>query len=387
MRHGNGPLKLLARSEVESEVMLSRRRFSHLLPAALVATGGLAGCTSSEGDAAYQSSVQSTWRLGPLQSDRGIALGTELVRYATLAPSSHNTQCWKFALENDAITILPDLSRRCPAVDPDDHHLYVSLGCAAENLIQAARAHGLHGEAMFDEARGAIRIALANAPAEATELFKAIPSRQSTRAEYDGKPVASDDLKRLQAAAFSDRVRLLLLTDRPAIDNVLDFVIQGNTAQMNDKAFVDELKAWIRFNGADAVRLGDGLFSMSSGNPQAPDWLGRLMFGWFFTPKAENEKYARHLRSSAGVAVFAGAKEDAAHWVEVGRCYERFALQATALGIRTAHVNMPVEVASLRPQFAAAIGLGRTRADLVIRFGRGPTLPPSLRRPVQAVLV
>jgi hypothetical protein len=27
--------------------------------------------------------------------------------------------------------ILPDLSRRCPAVDPDDHHLFVSLGCAA----------------------------------------------------------------------------------------------------------------------------------------------------------------------------------------------------------------------------------------------------------------
>jgi hypothetical protein len=111
------------------------------------------------------------------------------------------------------------------------------------------------------------------------------------------------------------------------------------------------------------------------------------MFGFFFTPKAENEKYVKHLRSSGGVAVFAGAKEDKAHWVEVGRAYERFALQATVLGIRTAHVNMPVEVASLRPKFAEAIGLVRTRPDLVIRFGRGPTLPPSLRRPVQAVLV
>jgi hypothetical protein len=61
--------------------------------------------------------------------------------------------------------------------------------------------------------------------------------------------------------------------------------------------------------------------------------------------------------------------------------------QGTALGIRTAHVNMPVEVASLRPKFAEAVGLGRSRPDLVIRFGRGPTLLPSLRRPVQAVLV
>jgi hypothetical protein len=135
------------------------------------------------------------------------------------------------------------------------------------------------------------------------------------------------------------------------------------------------------------VRLGDGLFGKSSGNPEVPAWLGGMMFGFFFTPKAENEKYVKHLRSSAGVAVFAAAKEDKAHWVEVGRSFERFALQAAALGIRTAHVNMPVEVASLRPKFAEAIGLGRTRPDLVVRFGRGPTLPASLRRPVQAVLV
>jgi hypothetical protein len=366
--------------------MLTRRRFNSALPLALMTSSALAGCTSGTGSASYDSAVKETWRLGPLQGLDGTTLATELVRYATLAPSSHNTQCWKFAIENGLITILPDLSRRCPAVDPDDHHLYVTLGCAAENLIQAARAHGLRGETEFDEARSAVRITLSPVAAEPTELFNAIASRQSTRAEYDGKPIAADDLKRLQAAANSDRVHLLLLTDRPVLENVLDFVIQGNTAQMSDKAFVDELRAWIRFNGADAVRLGDGLFSRTSGNPEVPAWLGGLMFGFFFTPTAENEKYVKHLRSSAGVAVFAGAKEDKAHWVEVGRSYERFALQATVLGIRTAHVNMPIEVASLRPKFAEAIGLGGNRPDLVIRFGRGPTLPASLRRPVEAVL-
>jgi hypothetical protein len=47
---------------------------------------------------------------------------------------------------------------------------------------------------------------------------------------------------------------------------------------------------------------------------------------------------------------------------------------------------MPVEVAPVRPRFADAIGLGRSRPDLVVRFGRGPAMPPSLRRPVEAVL-
>jgi hypothetical protein len=46
-----------------------------------------------------------------------------------------------------------------------------------------------------------------------------------------------------------------------------------------------------------------------------------------------------------------------------------------------------VEVAALRPQFASFVGLANRRPDLVVRFGRGPVLPQSLRRPVQAVLV
>ena len=85
--------------------------------------------------------------------------------------------------------------------------------------------------------------------------------------------------------------------------------------------------------------------------------------------------------------MFVRQTADKAHWVDVGRCYERFALQATALGIRNAFLNQPVEVAALRSPFAAALGLTGQRPDLVVRFGRGPVLPRSLRRPVEAVLV
>ncbi len=77
-------------------------------------------------------------------------------------------------------------------------------------------------------------------------------------------------------------------------------------AQMADPAFVRELKSWIRFNGTEAVRTRDGLFGASSGRPSIPTWLGELAFGWFYTPKGENDKYVRQLRSSAGIAVFVG---------------------------------------------------------------------------------
>jgi hypothetical protein len=218
-------------------------------------------------------------------------------------------------------------------------------------------------------------------------LFQAIPERQCTRAEYDGQALSKEELALLEQAGTGKGVALLLLTERAAMERALEYIIQGNTAQLNDPAFVQELKTWVRFTGSDAVRTGDGLYGASSGNPSIPAWLGSLAFSMLVTPKRENDKCARQLRSSAGVAVFMSDVADPATWVEVGRCYERFALQATALGIRNAFVNQPVEVSALRPQFASALGIGTRRPDLVVRFGRGPKMPSSLRRPVQAVLV
>jgi hypothetical protein len=369
--------------------MITRRRFAASTP--LLAASALAssGCSQDATADGYDAVADRTWQPRAVTNLSGTALGRELVRYATLAPSSHNTQCWKFSLDANgrSIGILPDLARRCPAVDPDDHHVFVSLGCATENLIQASLAHGYWGEARFDAAGDAVRVELEPTRAQATPLFTAIPLRQCTRGDYDGQALSSDELALLQRAGSSGTVRLLLLTERPAMEQALDHVVQGNTAQLSDAAFVKELKDWIRFNGADAVRMRDGLYSASSGNPNIPSWIGDLAFRWFLTAKGENDKYARQVRSSAGIAVFVGEAADKAHWVEVGRCYQRFALQATALGIRNAFLNQPVEVVALRQPFAAALGLSGQRPDLVVRFGRGSVLPRSLRRPVEAVLV
>jgi hypothetical protein len=321
-------------------------------------------------------------------NNRNTAQLSELVRYATLAPSSHNTQCWKFRLEDRAISILPDLSRRCPVVDPDDHHLYVSLGCAAENLIQAAKAQGLWGQFTFNASGdGVVQIALEPSLTTVTPLFEAIPHRQCTRAEYDGKPLSPEEIKLLETIGKGNGVRVMMLTERAEMETVLDYVVQGNTTQINNNAFMKELKSWIRFNDQEAARTGDGLSGRTTGNPSIPRWLGNLLFKLLIRVQPENDKNTRYIRSSAGIAVFVSDVNDKAHWVEVGRCYERFALQATALGIRNAFVNQPVEEASLRPDFARALGLKSGRPDLVVRFGRGPEMPSSLRRPVEAVIL
>ena len=116
----------------------------------LTALAGVSPLLPACGASGYDEAVAETWRHAPAVPTEPLPLLRELVRYATLAANSHNTQPWRFALDGSTIVIQPDLSRRTPAVDPDDHHLWVSLGCAAENLVLAAAAFGRRAEIEFD---------------------------------------------------------------------------------------------------------------------------------------------------------------------------------------------------------------------------------------------
>lgn len=310
---------------------------------------------------------------------------TELVRAATLAANSHNTQPWRFEIGATAIIVRPDPARRTPVVDPDDHHLFASLGAAVENMAQAASVFGLKATPLFDAPGGRVVIELHAADTITTPLAEAIVRRQCSRALYDGRAVPSDALQALSAAGNDENVRLLLLTERPAIDALGSLIVEGNTRQLTDPAFMAELKHWLRFSYAAALRTGDGLFAMASGNPALPTLVGRLLVDAAMSVDSENRKYRDQIASSAGLAVFVSAQDDPAHWLASGRAYQRFALQATALGISHTFLNQAVEVPQVRRRLAEQLTPGH-RPDLIVRFGYGPQMPPSLRRPLAEVL-
>ena len=328
----------------------------------------------------YEHAVHSTW--APMRVDPS---KLELVRFATLAANSHNTQPWKFSIKEKSISIAPDYARRCPIVDPDDHHLFVSLGCATENLMHAAAATGLKSNPVFEN--DVVTIVFEKAQPTSSPLFEAILRRQSTRAVYDGKPVSPDDLRLLEQAGIDDGVAVLIITDRTRMVKVTEYVVRGNTNQMQDKTFMRELKAWLRFSEADAVATMDGLFSRASGNPALPSWLARPLLNFVYTESGENDKYRTQIDSSAGIAVFTSELNNKNHWVAAGRACQRFALQATFLGLKYAFINQPGEVPNLRNELSSYLGLAGRRPDIVVRFGNGPELPKSLRRPPEQLIL
>jgi len=335
----------------------------------------------------YDQAASDIRRPGTVRADG--ALDTrDLIRYATLAASSHNTQPWKFRIRQDSITVLPDFSRRCPAVDPDDSHLFKSLGCAAENIVHAAAAQGFSADVRFDPGEEGIIVLLNRvASPRATDLYLAITKRQCVKTAYDGTPLGLPELEKLEKAGEGRNVRTLMLLAEAQKDTVIDYVTRGDIAQLTNRAFRDELVSWIRFNPGDALGTGDGLSGRTSGQPGLPRWFAKWIIGLVLTPTGQAETDARNIRSSAGVAVFVSSHDDKAAWVEAGRAYERFALQATALNVRTAFINQPIEVSPLRPKFESWLKLDGEHALLMVRFGHGPTAPFSLRRPIDDVII
>ena len=170
------------------------------------------------------------------------------------------------------------------------------------------------------------------------------------------------------------------------METVLEYINQGNLSQYADEAFVDELILWLRFNKKEAMASPDGLFSRCSGNPEVPRWLGQLFVAGT-KPQQQADTDAAKFRTSPGAVVLASQSDDKASWVRTGQVYERLALTMTSLDIKSAFLNQPIEIATLRSQFQTALGLGAAQPQLLLRIGYAQTMPRSLRRPLEQVLI
>jgi hypothetical protein len=366
-------------SALDYELTASELRRDARDPAQVVVPQGIAISSAPAGDTVFQ----------------GIDL-TGLIRQATLAASSHNSQPWLFRPDpsNGTITILPDFTRRLPVSDPNDSHLFRSLGCAAENLVHAASAQGRLATVRYDGTQRAVIVELRK-PADGhqlqpSDLASAIAVRQCTRCEYAGLPVSLDHLRLLQRSGAGSGVRIELLSTESEKANLIEYVAQGNHVQLHDREYRQELISWLRFNDDEALRSRDGLASRVTGNPNLPRWMAaNLLLPFLLTAHGQSDIDARNIHSSAGIAVFLATNgNDEASWVQSGRAFERFALRAAQLDIRVAPMNQPVEVSSVRTQFQSWLGLhGNETVQMVVRFGYGPLAPYSLRRPVESVIL
>lgn len=316
----------------------------------------------------------------------------KVAEFAIKAPSGHNTQPWKFKLEDDAITIFPDYQRTLPIADPDNHELFISLGCTLENLVIAAShfkyytAIEMKMETPFKESIH-VKLSPGNVKNDDT-LFKNIEIRQSTRNKYNRAVIPPADIQKLQEASVQDQVVFKLLTDPGQIGPIIDITKRATVLQLSNKEFVKELKSWIRFNKNSAKKTGDGIYSEVIGSPSAPRWLGEFFMNLTFEPKREALKNVNLMENSSGILIFIAEENSKEAWVNLGRSFQRVALTATSLDINHAHLNSACEVMAAREELAEVLGLKTEEQPLlIIRIGYSGKRPYSFRRPLEEVLI
>jgi hypothetical protein len=311
----------------------------------------------------------------------------KIIKYAAKAPSGHNTQPWKFKIRNDEIYILPDFTRALPVVDADNHALYISLGCALENLVIAANEFNFNTEVEFagDKSNPHIVVRLSVAQdVEKTGLCGYIVKRQVTRSKFEPEKVPGSLLGDLFSETGGVRVRLFLTGEE--IDSLAPYIIEGNSSQFGNKEFVRELVNWIRFSEKEVMTKGDGIWTASMGLPNMGRFTGNLVMKNFVSAGSEEKRLRKLIRASAGFALFMVEKNDPYHWIRLGQSFQRFGLTATKYQVSHSHLNMPCEVVRVREKLIRDFQLKDLTPLLLIRFGFSKPMPYSFRRSFYTLL-
>ncbi len=299
-----------------------------------------------------------------------------LLRYAILAPSNRNTQPWRFAVGPDQITIHADASRWQRVADSHQRELYISLGCALENLIVALEHFGFgyvvtRAPSAEDESI-AVQIAILERPVaspfRSASMFKAIVRRHTHHGRYRRRAVAPKIIRQLADCKVEHDLNLLLTPDS-AIKRAVDrLMLQGDALAFANARYRKEL--------ADCI--GEGSF----GGP----WLLSLAQEFAVAHLGVSKAVARGdhaaLMSSPVFGLISGRTGSNEARIKAGQLLERLYLAATTLGLFLQPISQLLEAERVRLNFSKLFRAGGVPL-MPFRLGYADT--PGHRTPRRAL--
>lgn len=322
----------------------------------------------------------SAWQISeygfPLQSSSEDQLKF-LLRYAILAPSSHNSEPWKFAVLPDEIRVYADDTRWLKVADADQRELYISLGCALENLLIAAAYFGYKAQVSYFPEAGnqkwvaTVKLAAEKraAPLDVRELFYAIPLRHTNRQTYQSKPIAQRDLAKLESCFTAPDIQLHLTDDAEIKRKVDELVSRADMIQFADPKFREELGHWI----------GEGSF----GQPWLIARLGQLAVTYLNLGSQTAKQDSELLQSAPVLAVLSSKANDRLSQVKAGQVFERILLNATMMNLGVQPMSQILQVPQIKAEFAALIPTPDAFPQVTFRLGYAE--PEQVQTPRQQV--
>lgn len=312
----------------------------------------------------------------------------QIAGYASKAPSGHNTQPWKFHITDDTITIVPNLEVALPVVDGNNRELFISLGCAAENLCIAANYFGYTTHIIKCSIEAIIFELTKNNLTIEDPLFHQIEKRQTNRNIYNGNKISDEILQQLQSIPKENGVQFHFTEiGTPFADTITEYIMKGNETQMVDFTFKNELLSWMRFNKKQVEATHNGLSYLVFGNPPLPEILARPIVSLFLKPNVQNKSDKKKIDSSSHFIVCTTQQDTIKEWINLGRTLQRLLLKATEVGISYAFLNQPCEVTTLASDLRKKVPVNKEYPTLIMRIGYAKQIPYSPRKEIETLLI
>jgi nitroreductase len=331
---------------------------------------------------------------GDLQREIGAAAHTELdpalrtiLHAATLAPSSHNTQPWRFVARDGELELHADRTRALAVNDPHDRELTISCGCALFNLRVAAAHCGLvarvellpDGGASELVARVRLRAPHADEAPEDSQLahlYGSIEVRRTYRKRFADEPVSERARHALAEAVAREGAQVHELANETQRREAAALVAAGDAQQWADARWRRELAAWMH-----PRRAGDGLNVPGLAAP-----LTHAVVRTFDMGRGTGAKDRELAEASPLLVVLATAGDDVADWLVAGQALQRLLLTACGLGLQASYLNQPCQVDGLRPKLREIAG-ATGWPQLLVRLGfPDAAAPATVRRALSQVV-
>lgn len=301
-----------------------------------------------------------------------------LLNYAILAPSSQNTQPWKFNVSGNEIEVFSDKTRWLTVADADQREFYISIGCAIENLLIAAEHFGYVSEVQYfpepnrTDLVGAVRFIPGGQPGD-PKLFQAILDRHTNRQLYENRTIPGTNLQLLNNT--TEKGLGLYLTSDPKIKSEFrDLEVRADKIQYENVEYKSELGYW----------LGQGM--MGPKGIQAKIAQFEVLF--LDDGTGQSRKDSDLLNSTPALGFITSSGNDRTSQVKAGQLLERIWLTATAMDIRVQPMSQALGVAQTREELAKLIPDKASYLQQTFRLGYAPPETElSPRRPLREVLV
>lgn len=206
-----------------------------------------------------------------------------LVGAAILAANAHNSQPWLFDLFPDRVDLRADLTRSTGANDALNRELFVSLGCALENMLIAAPANGFRPEllpiASSQPDDLVASVALSSQPQFEPDLYQTIGNRHSNRSAYRSDPIPPSSIEAMRSLADESvaPARLVWLVDDRARTRFGQLLVEATVAHIADDDQSKASFAWWRGDWNAIQRHKDGLNIDGVGLPPLVRTLGKIL--------------------------------------------------------------------------------------------------------------